>query len=219
MGYILKEKYEAFENFKIFKAKVETKTGFKIKCLRSNHSGEFISSEFNNFCDKHGIRRQFSALKTPQQNRVVERKNRSILDVSRKMMMEANLPHIYWREAVRTMVYTFNKVHIKGETGKTPYELWFGNTPIVKYFKIFGSKCYIKRDDNIGKFNPRSDEGIFLGYSNEIKAYRCYNKRLQKIVESSNVKVDELRKSQIRIYEKEPIVEMIIFELVEPLSE
>ncbi|GLJ45784.1 hypothetical protein SUGI_0963520 [Cryptomeria japonica] len=69
--------------------------GLKIKCLRSDHGGEFTSGEFNNFCDKHGIRRQFSAPRTPQQNGVVGRKNRTILDVARKMMMEANLPHIY----------------------------------------------------------------------------------------------------------------------------
>lgn len=133
--------------------------------------------------------------------------------------MEASLPNIYWRKAVSTMVYTFNRVHIKGEMGKTPYELWFGNTPIVKYFKKFGSKCYIRRDDIIGKFDPRCDEGIFLGYSNEIKAYRFYNKRLQRIVMNVNVKVDELNRSHIKVYEKEPIVEMIISEKVAPLSE
>lgn len=150
----------------------------KIKCLRSDQGGEFTSSEFNSYCEKHGIRRQLSAPQTPQQNGVVERKNITILDAARSMMMEANLPHIYWREVVSMAVYAFNKVHIKGDVGKTPYELWFGHTPTVKYFKIFGSKCYIKRDDSIGKFDPRCDEGIFLSYSNQSKAYRCYNKRL-----------------------------------------
>lgn len=135
------------------------------------------------------------------------------------MIMEANLPHIYWREVVSTIVYTFNIVHIKGETGKTPYELWFGNTPTIKYFKIFGSKCYIKRDDIIGKFDPRCDEGIFLGYSNENKSYKCYNKRLQRIMESANVKVDVLNRSQIKVYEQEPVVQIIKTEPIAPLSE
>ena len=74
---------------------------------------------------------------------------------------------------------------------KTPYELWFGHSPLVKYFRIFGSKCYIRRDDDIGKFDPRSDEGIFLGYSLKRKASRCFNYRIKPIVECTNVKVDE----------------------------
>jgi hypothetical protein len=77
---------------------------------------------------------------------------------------------------------------------KTPYELWFGRPTSVKHFRIFGSKCYIKNDeDNLGKFDPISDEGIFLGYSPNKKEYRCYNLRLLKIVESVNAKIDDLK--------------------------
>ena len=74
---------------------------------------------------------------------------------------------------------------------KTPYELWFGHSPSVKYLRIFGSKCYIKRDDDINKFDPRSDEGMFLGYSLKSKAYGCFNYRTKTIVECANVKIDE----------------------------
>lgn len=110
------------------------------------------------------------------------------------------------------MVYTFNRVHIKGEIGKTPYELWLGNTPTLKYFRIFGSKCYIRRDEYIGKFDPKSDEGIFLGYSSKSKAYRCFNKILQKINESANVKIDEHFRGNSRSMDYELAVEMIINE-------
>ena len=75
--------------------------------------------------------------------------------------------------------------------GKKPYELWFGHSPIVKYFRIFGSKCYIKRDDDIFKFDPRSDEDMFLGYSLKSKSYRCFNYRKKTVVECTHVKVDE----------------------------
>ena len=75
---------------------------------------------------------------------------------------------------------------------RTPYELWFGRKATVRHFKVFGSKCYIKRiEQNMGKFDEKADEGIFLGYSTRSKAYRCYNKRLAKIVESIDVKFDE----------------------------
>jgi hypothetical protein len=79
---------------------------------------------------------------------------------------------------------------------KTPYELWFGRPSYVKHFKTFGSKCYIKNDeDNLEKFDPRSDEEILVGYSYNNKAYKCYNLRLLQIVESDNVKIDDLKKS------------------------
>jgi len=86
-------------------------------------------------------------------------------------MMEANVPQMFWREAVSTAVYTLNRVQIRSNTGKTPYELWFGITPTMRYFRVFGSKCYIKRDEDLRKFDARSDEGIFLGYSTQSKAY------------------------------------------------
>lgn len=128
--------------------------------------------------------------------------------------MEAKLPNIYWREVVNTIVYTFNRVHIKGDIGKTPYELWFGRTPTIRYFKKIGSKCYIRRDDALGKFDPRSDEGKFLGYSTKRKAYICYNKILNRIIERINVKVDEQDNNQIKSYDYGPEDEFVRSELI-----
>jgi hypothetical protein len=92
---------------------------------------------------------------------------------------------------------------LKPNHDKTPYELWFGRPTSVKYFRIFGSKCYIKNDeDNLGKFDPRSDEGIFLRYSSYKKAYRCYNLRLLKIVESANEKINDLIKGTSQGFDK-----------------
>ena len=117
-------------------------------------------------------------------------------------MLEGNVSHIYWRQVVNTIVYRINKVKIIQATGKTPYELWFGHTPIVKWVRIFGNKYYIKREDGIGMFDPRSDEGIFLGYSLE-KGMQMFNQRLRTIVEGTNVKVDKKFKIQegIIVYE------------------
>ena len=83
-----------------------------------------------------------------------------------------------------------NKINIRKGKKKTSYELWFGHAPFnVKYFRIIGSKYYTKRDDDISKFDTRSDEGIFLGYSLKKKANRCFNQRDKTIVESTNVRV------------------------------
>jgi hypothetical protein len=194
--FFLKEKSEAFEKFKIYKSLVENETDLKIKCLRSDNGGEFTSKEFIQFCENHGIKRQFSSPRTPQQNGVVERKNITVQEAARTMLNEAKLPDKFWRDAIYTIVHILNRAQLRPNHDKTPYELWFGRPTSVKHFRTFGSKCYIKNDeDNLGKFDPRSDEGIFLGYSSNKKSYRCYNIRLLKIVESANVKIDDLKKS------------------------
>jgi hypothetical protein len=110
------------------------------------------------------------------------------------MLNEEKLSDGYWRDDVSTTVYILNKGQLRINSNKTPYELWFGRAPSVKYFKVFGSKCCIKRlDKNLRKFDARSDEGILLGYASTKKAYRCYNIRLHKIVESAYVKVDDIK--------------------------
>ena len=84
-------------------------------------------------------------------------------------------------------------VYFRPGTKKTPYELWKGRKPNVKYFKIFGSTCFILKDrEHMGKFDSRSNEGIFLGYSFTSKAYQVYNKRTKKVMETVNVVIDEV---------------------------
>lgn len=122
------------------------------------------------------------------------------------MVNEEKLSNGFWREAISTVVYILNRVHLKINSNKNPYELWFGRAPSVKYFKVFGSKFYIKRlDENLGKFDVRSNEGIFIGYSSTKKPYRCYNLILHKIIESADVKVDDLK--TIRIKHQETILD------------
>jgi hypothetical protein len=164
----------------------------KIKCLRSYKGGGFTSDEFNNYCEKHGIKRQFSIARTPQRNGVVERMNITVQEMERAMLDESEVPKTFWGELVQTVVNILNKVHIRVYCDKTPYELWHGRPTSIKHFKIFGSKCYIKRNEDIlDKFDSRVDEGFLLGYSSKSKGYKCYNKRVHKIVESIDVKVDE----------------------------
>ena len=97
-----------------------------------------------------------------------------------------------WGETMNTTCHIVNRVYFKTGTKKTLYELWKGRKPNVKYFRIFGSTCFILKDrENVGKFDTRSNEGIFLGYSSSSKAYRVFNKRTSKVVEIVNVVIDE----------------------------
>ena len=176
---LTKHKDEAFEKFKSFKALAENESDQKIKCLRSNRDGEFTSNEFFDFCEEHGIRREFSTARTPQQNGVVERMNRMVQQMACAMMDESGTPVTFWGEAAFAAVVILNKTNVPVNSTQTPHDLWYSDIPSVKHFKIFGSKCYIKNnDENLGKFEPRANEGILLGYSPHNKAYKCYNKRL-----------------------------------------
>ena len=123
---------------------------------------------------------------------MVERKNRVIQEMARAMLYRKDLARNLWGEAVNTACHTVNRVYFRPGTKKTPYELWKGRKPNVKYFRIFGSTCFILKDrENVGKFDSSSDEGIFLGYSSTSKAYRVYNKRIMKVMETVNVVIDE----------------------------
>src|ERR1700678_4221290 len=108
------------------------------------------------------------------------------------MMKEKDISQSFWVEAIHTVVHILNKAHLRPNSVKTPYHLWFGRPATIKHFKVFGSKCYIKNnDENLGKYDDRADEGIFLGYATNSKGYRCYNKRLHRMVDSIDVKIDE----------------------------
>ena len=110
------------------------------------------------------------------------------------MLNEAKLPDGYWREAVHIVVYIQNKGQIRMNNDENTYELWFGRPTSVKYFRVFGSKCYIKReDDNLGKFDYRIYEAIFLGYSSTKREYKCYNLKSHNIIEIQNVTIDDTK--------------------------
>lgn len=164
----------------------------KIKCLRSNNRGESVSKEFNRYCDENGIKRHFFVIETPQQNGVVERKNRTIMEMARTMPNEASLNDIFWPQVVHTTIHILNGGLLRNNVDKRPYQLWKGRPANIKHFRFFGSKCYIKRvDKNMGKLDSRTDEGILVRYSCSRKAYKCYNFKLKKVVESIDVRVDE----------------------------
>ncbi|KAJ6808143.1 uncharacterized protein M6B38_168670 [Iris pallida] len=161
--------------------------------IRSDHGDEFENAEFKQFCDTHGYLHEFFCPRTPQQNRVVERKNRTLSEMARVMLNQFSLPRYLWAEAVNTACYILNRVLIRPISKKTPYELWFDRTPNAPYFKIFGCKCFIlNTKDSLSKFNEKADKGIFLGYAAKSKGYRIFNKRTMIIEESINVKFDEL---------------------------
>ena len=123
----------------------------------------------------------------------MERKNRTLEDISRTMLLENGLPKSYWAEAVNTANFVLNRCLIRPILKKTPYELFKGRNPNISFFKPFGCTCFVHNNgkDNLGKFDARSDEGIFLGYSLNSRAYRVFNKRTKIVEESIHVVFDK----------------------------
>jgi hypothetical protein len=112
--------------------------------------------------------------------------------MARSMMNEQTIGQTYWVEAIHTTTHILNKSHLRPHSDKTPYELWYGRPSSIKKFKLFGSKCYIKNNnESLGKYDDRDDEGIFLGYATNNKGYKYFNKRLHKLVDCIDLKVDE----------------------------
>nr|GFA70402.1 hypothetical protein [Tanacetum cinerariifolium] len=140
-----------------------------------------------------GITQQFSAARTPQQNGVVEKRNRTLVEAARTMLIFANLPSFLWAEAIATSCFTQNHSIIQKHFDKTPYELINKRKPNIKFFCMFRCRCYLLNDyEDVGKLKAKRDIRVFVGYSKESAAFRIYNKRIRKIHESVNVNFDEI---------------------------
>ncbi|CAJ2661762.1 unnamed protein product [Trifolium pratense] len=188
----IREKSETFEEFKNLCLQLQKEKDCGIVRIRSDHGKEFENSKFVDFCAAEGINHEFSSPITPQQNGVVERKNRTLQESARVMLHAKNVPYKLWAEAMNTACYIHNRVTLRKGTATTLYELWKNRKPTVKYFHVFGSKCYIFADrEPRRKLDPKSDEGIFLGYSTNSRAYRVFNSRTRTMMESINVVVDD----------------------------
>ncbi|GJX08047.1 retrovirus-related pol polyprotein from transposon TNT 1-94 [Tanacetum coccineum] len=186
----LKDKTEAFDQFEIFSRKIQNQLGCSIVLIRSDHGREFDNEvQFGEFC---GITHNFSAPRTPQSNGMVERKNRTLQEMSRTMLNEQSLPQKFWCNVVDTSTYILHQILIRVILGKTPYELLRGRKPTLDYFRVFGSKCFIlNTKDYLTKFDPKSYKCVFLGYSQNSKAYIILNKHTRKVKESLNMTFDE----------------------------
>ncbi|KAL8092455.1 hypothetical protein AgCh_034658 [Apium graveolens] len=158
---------------------------------KSDNGTEFKNSKMEEFWKYKDIEQQFSAPSTTQQNGVVERKNRTLIEAGRTLLEEAKLPIYFWAEAVNTTCYTQN-VTLINRHGVTLYQMLKEKKPSFKHLHVFGCKCFVLRThtDQLGKFKSNADEGIFVGYSPS-KAYRVFNLRTHTVVVSINISFDD----------------------------
>src|SRR5438105_4124056 len=178
--------------FKKFAKRAQNLFENTIVKIRSDNGTEFKNSHIDDYCDEHGIEHELSSTYTPEQNGVVERKNKTLITLARSMPDEYGTPERLWAEAINTACYASNRLYLHRLLKKTDYVLLVGRKPNVSYFRVFGCKCYIyKKRQHLGKFQRRCDIGFMVGYSANAKAYRVYNESTGIVEETYDMEFDE----------------------------
>jgi transposase InsO family protein len=168
--FFLQEKSQTQETLKGFLRRAQNEFGLRIEKIRSDNGTEFKNSQIEGFLEDEGIKHEFSSPYTLQQNGVVERKNRTLLDMARTMLDEYKTLDRFWAEAINIACYSINRLYLYGILKKTSYELLTSKKPNVSYFRVFGSKCFIliKRGRKY-KFATKVVEGFLLGYDSNTR--------------------------------------------------
>ncbi|GJW80969.1 retrovirus-related pol polyprotein from transposon TNT 1-94 [Tanacetum coccineum] len=190
----LRSKDETPEVLKDFLTMIQRNLQALVISVRTDRGTEFLNKTLNAFFKEEGIEHQTSTPRTPEQNGVVERQNRTLVEAARTMLSASKLPLFFWAEAIATACYTQNRSIIIPTHEKTAYHIINDRKPSIKHLYIFGCTCYLTRDgENLDKMKEKGDPCILVGYSTQSKGYRVYNKRTRLIVESIHLRFDEIK--------------------------
>ncbi|KAD5802426.1 hypothetical protein E3N88_13786 [Mikania micrantha] len=168
---LLNSKDEAIDKFVLYKTEVENQLNKKIKVLRSDRGGEYVSP-FADICAQNGIIHECTAPYSPQQNGIAERKNRALKEMMNAMLISSGMSQDMWGEAILSATYLLNKIPFK-KKDVTPYELWMGRKPSYKYLKVWG--CLAKvvvPPPKVQRIGPKTVDCVFIGYAHHSSAYR-----------------------------------------------
>ncbi|GJX90092.1 putative ribonuclease H-like domain-containing protein [Tanacetum coccineum] len=172
-----------------------------VRYIRTDNGTEFVNQVMSKYYEGVGIFHQKSVPRTPQQNGVVERRNRTLVEAARTMLIFSKAPMFLWAEAVATACYTQNRSLIHTRHNKTPYELVHDKKPDLTFLRVFGALCYPTNDsEDLGKLQAKADIGIFVGYAPSRKGFRIYNKRTRRIMETIHVTFDELHQTMAPVH-------------------
>ncbi|GJT87906.1 retrovirus-related pol polyprotein from transposon TNT 1-94 [Tanacetum coccineum] len=189
----LRSKDEAPDFIIKFLKMIQVRLKTPVRRIRTDNGTEFVNQTLREYYEKVGISYETSVARSLQQNGVVERRNRTLIEVARTMLIYAKALLFLWAEAVATACYTQNRSIVRLRHGKTPYEILHEKPPDLSFFHIFGALCYPTNDsENLGKLQPKADIGNFIGYAPTKKAFRIYNRRTRRIIETIHVDFDEL---------------------------
>nr|GEV48106.1 ribonuclease H-like domain-containing protein [Tanacetum cinerariifolium] len=190
--FFLATKDETSGILKSFITRIKNLVDHKVKVIRCDNRTEFKNREMDQFCEMKGILRQFSVVRTPQQNKVAERRNRTLIKAARTMLADSKLPTTFWAEAVNTACYVQNRVLVVKPHNKTPYELFHSRTPTLSFMRLFRCPITILNTiDHLGKFSDKPYEGFFVGFSLNSKAFRVFNSKTRIAEENLHIMFSE----------------------------
>lgn len=187
----MKLKSEALDKFKEYKHQVENFHDKRIKTLRSDNGREYRNTEFDEYLAKEGITRQLTIPRTPQQNGVAERYNRTLLDMTICLLLESGITKTLWADAACTASYITNRCPSSAIGGKTPYLMWFGRETKTNHMRVFGCRAWAAITTVKRKLDARAEEYIFIGYPDNAKGYKLWKPEENKFIVSRDVKFDE----------------------------
>nr|GEX24882.1 hypothetical protein [Tanacetum cinerariifolium] len=186
--FFLATKDETSPILKTFITGLENQFSLKVKVIRSDNETKFKNHNLNQFCRMKGIKKEFSVPRTPQQNGITERKNKTLIEAARTKPAYSLLPIPFWAEAVNTACHVQNRVLVTKPHNKTPYELLHGRTPSIGFMRRFGCPVTIPNTlDSLGKLDGKVDERFLVGYSINSKAFRVFNSRTRIVQETLQV--------------------------------
>nr|GEW45408.1 retrovirus-related Pol polyprotein from transposon TNT 1-94 [Tanacetum cinerariifolium] len=203
---VIVDDYSRFTWVKFLRSKDETSTfiikflkmiqvrlNVSVRRIRTDNETEFVNQTFFDYYEEVGISHETSVARSPQQNGVVERRNRILIEATHTMLIYVQAPLFLWAEDVATACFMQNRSIIRFRHGKTPYELLHSKLHDLSFFHVFGALYYPTNDsENLGKLQPKADIGIFIVYAPTKKAFRIYNRHTKRIVETIHVDFDEL---------------------------
>ena len=165
-----------------------THPGHRVSVLRSDNGAELLSQLVSAWLRSKGIRRERTATYTPHQNGVVERMNRSVVELSRTMLIAARLPMNFWALAVHVAAYCRNRSPTTSLDGQTPYQAWHGKKPGIAHMRTSGCVAFahVRKEDR-AKLDPKARACIFVGYSPDSSTYRLWDLQSDKLIESRDV--------------------------------
>ena len=188
----IKRKSDTFAAFKIFKAYAEKQTGRKIKAIRDDKAGEYMSKEFIRYTEEQGIVRQHTVRNRPQQNGVAERTNRTLAERMTAMLNESGLSPTWWKECLAALVHVLNRCPTSAVVEGTPYEVWHKRKPNVGHLRVWGCVAYVHiQKDKRSKLGSHMEKCIFVGYPDGYKGWMFYNPVTKRVIICERADFDE----------------------------
>ena len=210
-----------FNRFKEWQAEVDNFTRKRVKVLRTDNGGEFTSKALEAHLKAYGIWHELTIPKTPEQNGAAERLNRTLVETTRTMLLDANLPSTFWAETISTAAYLRSRSPSSEVVGITPHQAWYGQKPCMGHLRAFGCTAFVHvPKDERGKLDSKTRKCILLGYGSVQKGYRVFDHLTQKVSYSRNLRFDEQEIGRPPIEEEKSVQHPLILDSIdEPESD